>query len=99
MIKLSPREGRVLYYVSCGLSNRDIAYELGISIYTVKGHVSSLILGLGAANRVQLARWAHLHPKVFAGQAAEIAMHPPNCTCDHSLCVTMRKGVGVAMMA
>ena len=90
MVKLTSRERHVLWLISCGLSNKDIAFELSISAYTVKGYVQSFILGAGVTNRVQLTRWAHFHPEVFEGHAVDLALHPPSCSCEHPLCVAMR---------
>jgi DNA-binding NarL/FixJ family response regulator len=56
---LTPREQEVLALVGEGLSNRDIAGRLHLSEGTVKGHVSAILLGLGARNRVQAAILAY----------------------------------------
>ncbi len=53
---LTPREREVLHLIAKkGLDNNDIAKELGISIDTVKGHVSQIISKLEVQNRVQAA--------------------------------------------
>ncbi|MEE8717486.1 MAG: response regulator transcription factor [Coriobacteriales bacterium] len=51
---LSPREEQVLGFVCQGLSNLEIASELGISENTVKGYVSGVMRKLGCDNRVRL---------------------------------------------
>jgi len=50
---LSARELEVLQSLGRGRSNRDIAIELEISEATVKGHVTSILAKLGAADRTQ----------------------------------------------
>lgn len=52
---LSPRQLDVLASVTRGLSNADIARELGISEVTVKTHVATIFEKLGVANRVEAA--------------------------------------------
>jgi DNA-binding CsgD family transcriptional regulator len=48
---LSPREWQVLWAVSCGWTNRQMAAKLGISDQTVKNHVTSIMAKLGAHDR------------------------------------------------
>jgi predicted transcriptional regulator len=40
---LSPREMEILQYVTQGLSNKEIAYSLGISHQTVKNHMTAIL--------------------------------------------------------
>ena len=40
---LSPREMEILEYVTRGLSNKEIAYKLGISHQTVKNHMTAIL--------------------------------------------------------
>lgn len=51
--RLSPREREVLRHVAAGLSNKEIAAQLGISERTVKFHVTAIFEKLGAENRAQ----------------------------------------------
>jgi len=53
--KLTPRETEVLKLLAEGLSNRAIAFELGISEHTVKFHVNSILGKLGAQSRTEAA--------------------------------------------
>lgn len=51
---LSPREGEVALLVARGLSNKEVAYELGISDGTVKTHMHSIFQKLGTKSRYSL---------------------------------------------
>lgn len=53
--KLTPREMEVLSLLAEGLSNKAIAYELGISEHTVKFHVNAIFGKLGAQSRTEAA--------------------------------------------
>jgi NarL family two-component system response regulator YdfI len=50
---LSPREQEVLELVAEGLTNREIAKQLSVSVFTVKAHVTSLFNKLGVDSRAQ----------------------------------------------
>ncbi len=52
---LTPRQHRVLELVAHGLTNRQIATELGLSEKTVKNNVSAILLALGVGRRVEAA--------------------------------------------
>jgi NarL family two-component system response regulator LiaR len=52
---LTPREREVVRLIAGGLSNKRIAFELGISEKTVKTHVSSILGKLGLTDRTQVA--------------------------------------------
>ncbi|RUQ02075.1 response regulator transcription factor [Curtobacterium sp. HSID17257] len=58
---LPPRERDVLVRIARGLSNRQIATELGIAERTVKVHVGSLFRRIGVADRTSAALWARDH--------------------------------------
>jgi len=53
--ELSAREREVLRLVADGASNGEIAAELFISPHTVKNHISTILVKLQVANRVQAA--------------------------------------------
>ena len=53
-IGLTPSEERVLSLVSVGMSNAEVARELGSTEGAVKRHVSSAMAKLGVQNRVSL---------------------------------------------
>ena len=50
---LSSRQREILDMIGRGLSNRDMANILGISVTVVKEHITSLYAKLGAANRTE----------------------------------------------
>lgn len=50
---LSPRESEVLGMMAEGLSNKAIAFRLGISEHTVKFHVTSIMTKLDAGSRTE----------------------------------------------
>jgi len=56
---LSARERAVAMALGQGRSNARIAADLGMSVPTVKGHVSRLLAKLGLDNRVQVALLVH----------------------------------------
>lgn len=58
---LPPRERDVLVRIARGMSNRQIATELGIAERTVKVHVGSLFRRIGVADRTSAALWARDH--------------------------------------
>jgi DNA-binding NarL/FixJ family response regulator len=57
-VPLSPREMEILRCVTHGLSNKEIAVELGISHQTVKNHMTSILDKLGVEDRTQAAVYA-----------------------------------------
>ena len=54
-LPLTPRQKRVLHLLTQGLSNKLIARELGVSVETVKDHVTAVLKALGANSRTQAA--------------------------------------------
>lgn len=55
---LTPREMDVLELIIEGLSNKGIAFRLGISQQTVKNHVTSILAKLNLSDRTQAAIYA-----------------------------------------
>ena len=54
---LTPSEARVLDLIREGLPNAEIAANLGVSVNTVRFHVSNLLAKSGVADRVSLGDW------------------------------------------
>lgn len=57
-VPLSPREMEILEYVTRGLSNKEIAFKLGISHQTVKNHMTAILRKLRVDDRTQAAVYA-----------------------------------------
>ncbi|MFI9100533.1 ATP-binding protein [Streptomyces fildesensis] len=55
---LTARERQVAAFVGDGMSNKDIAAELVISLRTAEGHVQRILAKLGFTSRTQLAAWS-----------------------------------------
>jgi DNA-binding NarL/FixJ family response regulator len=59
--ELTEAEDRVALAVSRGLSNKEIAAELGISVRTVENHISHILDKKRFSNRVEIARYVLEH--------------------------------------
>ncbi len=59
--KLSKRQKQLIIMLDRGLSNREIADELGISEHTVKVHLWRLFRRLGVKSRTQAVHFARTH--------------------------------------
>jgi len=58
---LTERECEVLRLVADGLSNKEIAQTLNITVRTTDFHVSNILRKLGVVSRVEAAVWAQAH--------------------------------------
>jgi DNA-binding NarL/FixJ family response regulator len=58
LLSLTPRESEVLGFIADGLSNKEIASQLNLSLYTVKNHVHNLMEKLRVHNRLEVVRHA-----------------------------------------
>jgi DNA-binding NarL/FixJ family response regulator len=58
---LTPREEQVVALAADGLSNREIAQELGLSEHTVKKYLFRIFEKVGVSNRVELVLYAVNH--------------------------------------
>jgi len=58
LVPLSPREMEILQFIAQGKSNKEIAYDLGISRQTVKNHMTSILRKLAVNDRTQAAIYA-----------------------------------------
>ena len=59
--KLSKRQKQLLLLLDSGLSNREIAEQLGISEHTVKVHLWRLFRRLAVKSRTQAVHYARVH--------------------------------------
>ena len=59
--ELTSREQEVLLLVRDGLANKQIASRLGITLSTVKAHLSNAFLRIGVTDRTSAAIWAQRH--------------------------------------
>jgi len=57
-VPLTEREAQVLRQLACGLTNKEIARSLHISVETVKEHVQHILRKIGVSDRTQAAVWA-----------------------------------------
>ncbi len=71
---LTPRERQVLEAMARGLSNREIATELGITLGTVRVHGHAIMQKLGVANRTQAVL------KLLPRQGSRGSSRPPHRT-------------------
>ena len=58
-LQLTEREYEISYLIAHGLSNKEIARSLEISVSTTKNHVHSILVKLGLKRRMQVANWIH----------------------------------------
>lgn len=63
-IKLSPRETRVAELIAQGLGNKEIAFQLGVKIGTVKEYLYITYRKLKVTNRTELAIWMLTKEKI-----------------------------------
>ncbi len=63
---LTPREREVLHHVAEGLSNKEIAQALYITVRTADFHVSNILRKLEVVSRVEAAVWAKEHLRGIA---------------------------------
>ena len=62
-LPLTPREREVAYLVAAGLTSREIAEQLTVSIRTVEQHIYHSCTKLGVADRKALAEFVHPPPR------------------------------------
>jgi two-component system nitrate/nitrite response regulator NarL len=65
---LTGREAEVLHMIGRGLSNKEIARELSLSVATVKQHVHNVLAKLGVGHRAQAMRQVREMPWIGARQ-------------------------------
>jgi DNA-binding NarL/FixJ family response regulator len=52
---MTKREREIVELIAEGLANKEIAYKLNLSIYTVKSHVHNILEKMALNTRVQIA--------------------------------------------
>ena len=60
----------ILALLAQGLSNKEIAHQLKISVFTVQNHIAALLAALAVKNRTEAATvyWQRLHQTVKQAQ-------------------------------
>lgn len=58
-LRMTKREREIIKLIAEGLTNKEISYNLNISIYTVKSHVHNILEKMALNTRVQIAINAH----------------------------------------
>jgi DNA-binding NarL/FixJ family response regulator len=74
-INLSKRERDVVRCVADGLTNRDIAVRLDLSIHTVKNYLFRLFERLGVSNRAELVAYAMNNQSVVASTPSFVSQY------------------------
>jgi DNA-binding CsgD family transcriptional regulator len=60
-VHLSPRQRDMVRCLTRGLSNKEIAWELGIKVHTCAGYLTILFDLLGLTSRLEVALWGVAH--------------------------------------
>jgi DNA-binding NarL/FixJ family response regulator len=63
-VRMTRRERQVMNLVSEGMTNKEIAQRLNLSVYTVKSHVHNILEKLALHTRVQIAGAVHTSKSV-----------------------------------
>jgi len=58
-VKMTNREREIVGLIAEGLTNKDIALNLNLSIYTIKSHVHNILEKMALNSRVQIAIYSH----------------------------------------
>jgi DNA-binding CsgD family transcriptional regulator len=91
------RERETLLLLCTFQSNKQMAAELGISIPTVKTHITLLLRKLDLFDRTELIGWALQHEEgVLRGFTRDRELHESGCACEASYCLGMRRIRGQA---
>ena len=61
LVRMTAREKQVIKLISDGLTNKEIAQELNVAVYTAKSHVHNILEKLSLTTRAQIAKYAHLN--------------------------------------
>jgi len=60
VVNMTKREKQVIELIADGLSNKEIAQKLNLSMYTVKSHVHNILEKLALQSRVEIAKYTQL---------------------------------------
>jgi DNA-binding NarL/FixJ family response regulator len=55
--ELSPREREAIELIAAGLTNKEVAARMGVSMSTVKGYMVDIFRKTGASNRTAAVVW------------------------------------------
>lgn len=58
---LTPSEQNIIKYTAQGLTSKQLAYELGLSVHTVNNHKKNILHKLGVANMAEAIQNSNLH--------------------------------------
>ncbi|HQT91604.1 MAG TPA: response regulator transcription factor, partial [Candidatus Kryptobacter bacterium] len=67
-VRMTKRERQVIFLIADGLSNKEIAYKLHLSTYTVKSHVHNILEKLLLRSRVQIAKYALMNSEMMKAE-------------------------------
>lgn len=67
-VRMTKREREIVELIAEGLANKEIAYKLNLSIYTVKSHVHNILEKMSLNTRVQIAIHSHTAAKTASDQ-------------------------------
>ena len=62
-VRMTKREKEIVSEIAEGLSNKEIAHKLNLSVYTVKSHVHNILEKMALNSRVQIALYAQEEKK------------------------------------
>lgn len=71
-VNLTLREYDVLAAVAIGCSNKEVAAQLGLSVQTIKHHLTSIFNKTGMSTRLELALFAASHGLTTAPRSAAV---------------------------
>jgi DNA-binding NarL/FixJ family response regulator len=66
-VRMTKREREIVALIAEGLANKEIAYKLNLSIYTIKSHVHNILEKMALNTRVQIAIHSYTAEKNFPG--------------------------------
>lgn len=62
-VRMTRREREIIELIAEGLTNKEIAYKLNISVFTVKSHVHNILEKMTLSTRVQIAIHSHFEER------------------------------------